>query len=124
VPPVYSDNDYHFFPTWDERILERVRKIEAGWDAAEGRILKLRAKAIEASVAADRTWLKLEQEREERKLQSAAELKNVQDYFNGERDKELRAALKRITNDLNKDIVKNEHEMLARRDVIRGRRAS
>src|SRR5271157_2923537 len=124
VPPGYSDKDYHFYPTWDERILERLRKIESEWDAAEDRILKLRAKAIEASVAADRAWLKLEQEREERKLQSDAELKKVQDYFNGERDKELRTALKRITNDLNKDIVKNEHEMLARRDVIRGRRAS
>jgi len=122
VPPGFSDKDYHFYPTWDERILERLRKIERDWDATEDRILKLRAKAIEASVAADRAWLTLEQEREERKLQSDAELKQVQDYFNRERDMELRAALKRITTDLNIDIVKTEREELARRGVIRGRR--
>src|SRR5208337_4129508 len=114
VPPGYSDKDYHFYPTWDERILERLGKIERDWDAAEDRILKLRAKAVEASVAADRAWLTLEQEREERKLQSDAELKKVQDYFNGERDKELRAALKRITKDMNKDILKTEREALVR----------
>jgi len=122
VPPGYSDKDYHFYPTWDERILERLGKIERDWDAAEDRILKLRAKAVEASVAADRAWLTLEQEREERKLQSDAELKKVQDYFNGERDKELRAALKRITKDMNKDILKTEREALVRRGAIRGRR--
>jgi len=122
VPPGYSDNDYHFFPTWDERILERLHKLEREWDASEDRILKLRAKAIEASVAADKAWLKLEQERQERKLQSDAELKKVQDYFNGERDKELRAAMKRITKDLNKDTVKRERELLASRGAIRGRR--
>ena len=122
VPPGYSDKDYHFYPTWDERILERLGKIERDWDAAEDRILKLRAKAVEASVAADRAWLTLEQEREERKLQSDAELKTVQDYFNGELDKERRAALKRITNDLNKDILKTEREALVRRGAIRGRR--
>src|SRR5208283_1825817 len=122
VPPGFSDKDYHFYPTWDERILERLGKIERDWDATEDRILKLRAKAIEASVAADRAWLTLEQEREERKLQSDAELKQVQDYFNRERDMELRAALKRITTDLNIDIVKTEREELARRGVIRGRR--
>jgi hypothetical protein len=67
--------------------------------------------------------LNLEREREERKLQSDAELKKVQDYFNGERDKDLRAALKRITNDMNKDIVKTERKVLARRCVIRGLRS-
>jgi hypothetical protein len=123
VPPGFSDRDYHFYPIWDERILERLRKIESEWDAAEDRILKLRAKAIEASVIADRAWLNLEREREERKLQSDAELKKVQDYFNGERDKDLRAALKRITNDMNKDIVKTERKVLARRCVIRGLRS-
>src|SRR5208283_428584 len=99
VPPGFSDKDYHFYPTWDERILERLHKIEREWDATEDRILKLRAKAIEASVAADKAWLKLEQEREVRQLQSDAERKKVQDYFNGELDKERRAALQRITND-------------------------
>jgi hypothetical protein len=123
VPLGFSDRDYHFYPPWDERILERLRKIESEWDAAEDRILKLRAKAIEASVIADRAWLNLEREREERKLQSDAELKKVQDYFNGERDKDLRAALKRITNDMNKDIVKTERKVLARRCVIRGLRS-
>jgi hypothetical protein len=121
VPPGYSDHDYHFYPTWDERILERLRKIETEWDAAEDRILRFRHKAIEASVAADRAWLKLEKERKERKVQADAELKKVQDYFNGERDKELRAHLKRVTSELNKRICKYERE--ARRGLIRGRRS-
>jgi hypothetical protein len=72
--------------------------------------------------AADREFVRLENEREERRVESEAELKRIQDYYNGERDKELRAHLARITKGLNKDICKSKRETLARRGQIRGRR--
>jgi hypothetical protein len=49
--------------------------------------------------AADREFVKLENEREERRVEAEAGLKRIQDYFNEERDKELRAHLARITKD-------------------------
>ncbi len=101
------------------RRLAILRKFEREeWD-----YIRRYAKAIEAVAAADREFVRLENEREERRLESEAELKRIQDYFNGERDKELRAHLARITKELNKDIVKNEREVLARRGVIRGIRS-
>jgi hypothetical protein len=103
-----------------ERTIAVLRKFER----EEWAFIRRYAKNLEAVVAADREFVRIENEREERRLESEAELKKIQDYFNGERDKELRAHFARVTKELNKDILKNEREVLARRGVIRGRRAS
>jgi hypothetical protein len=108
------------------KILQRWKE---KWDRQETEYLRRRAKALEASVAADKEWLRIENEREERRMQAEAELKAVQHYYRSEREKELAAQDKarrdkaaKLLKEINADACKSERDLLASRGAIRGRR--
>jgi hypothetical protein len=124
VPSGYREQDYYWFPTREERILERLAVMKKEWDAQELAYYRRKADEIGRDVARDLPWL-------ERQNELEAELTVIQMYFRTEREKELaaedqgrREKAKLILKEINTDIARFERATLERRGVVRGRRAS
>ena len=123
LPPGFSDKDYHFYPTWDERILERLAQMKTEWDSQELAYYRRKLREHGEDVARDLPWL-------ERQNELEAELTAIQTYFRTEREKELaaedqarREKAKLVMKEINADIARFDRATLARRGVIRGRLA-
>jgi hypothetical protein len=121
VPPGFSDADYYWYPTREERILERLAQMKTEWDAQELAYYRRKLREHGEDVARDLPWL-------ERQNELEAELTAIQTYFRTEREKELaaedearREKAKLILNEINTDINRFDRETLARRGQIRGR---
>jgi len=123
VPPGYREQDYYWFPTREERILERLAEMKKEWDAQELAYYRRKCREHGEEVARDLPWL-------ERQRELAAELTAIQVYYRTEREKELaaedqvrRVKAKLILREINTDIARFDRATLARRGVIRGRRS-
>ena len=123
VPPGFSDNDYYWYPTREERILERLAQMKTEWDAQELAYYRRKLREHGEAVARDLPWL-------ERQNELEAELTAIQTYFLAEREKELaaqdqarREKAKLVMKEINADIARFDRATLARRGVIRGRLA-
>jgi hypothetical protein len=134
-------DDYFWAPTKSERKVlqqETIRRTRLEWFGEENRkwdqqidrVLRLRAKNLETSVAEDRMWLKYENDREERKSELNRQLTAIQEYYRTEREKELaaedkarREKAKLVLKEINADIARFDRLALASRGVIRGRRS-
>ena len=122
VPPGFSDKDYYWYPTREERILERLAQMKAEWDAQELAYYRRKLREYGEDVARDLPWL-------ERQNELEAELTAIQTYFRTEGAKELaaedqarREKAKLVMKEINADIAQFDRATLARRGVIRGRR--
>jgi hypothetical protein len=122
VPPGYREADFYWYPTREERILERLAQMKAEWDAQELAYYRRKNQEFSIEVARDRAWLERQDELE-------AELTAIQTYFRTEREKELaaedqarREKAKLVMKEINADIARFDRATLARRGVIRGRR--
>ncbi len=123
VPPGYREQDYYWFPTREERILERLVEMKKEWDAQELAYYRRKCREHGEDVARDLPWL-------ERQNELEAELTAIQAYYRTEREKELaaedqarREKAKLILREINTDIARFDRATLARRGVIRGRRS-
>jgi len=123
VPPGFCEQDYYWFPTREERIVERLAEMKKEWDAQELAYYRRKQREHAEDVARDLPWL-------ERQNELEAELAAIQTYFLAEREKELaaedqarREKAKLILKEINTDIARFERAALARRGVIRGRRS-
>ena len=56
VPPGFSDDDYYWYPTREERILERLAQMKAEWDAQELAYYRRKHEEFSIDVARDRVW--------------------------------------------------------------------
>ena len=54
VPPGFSDKDYYWFPTREERILERLAQMKTEWDAQELAYYRRKHQEFSIDVARDR----------------------------------------------------------------------
>ena len=122
VPPGYCEQDYYWFPTREERILERLAEMKKEWDAQELAYYRRKCREHGEDVARDLPWL-------ERQRELEAELTAIQSYYRTEREKELaaddqarRVKAKLILKEINCDIARFDRATLQRRGVIRGRR--
>jgi|SRR5271166_2929297 len=123
VPPGYCEQDYYWFPTREERILERLAEMKKEWDAQELAYYRRKCREHGEDVARDLPWL-------ERQRELEVELTAIQTYYRTERDKELAAAdqarrekARIILKEINADITRFDRATLTRRGVIRGRRS-
>ena len=123
VPPGFSDNDYYWYPTREERMLERLAQMKAEWDAQELAYYRRKLREHGEDVARDLPWL-------ERQNELEVELAAIQNYYRTEREKELaaedkarREKAKLILKEINTGIARFDRAALARRGVIRGRRS-
>jgi len=123
VPPGFCEQDYYWFPTREERILDRLAEMKKEWDAQELAYYRRKLREHGADVARDLPWL-------ERQNELEAELTAIQTYFRTEREKELaaedqarREKAKLILKEINADINRFDRTTLARRGVIRGLRS-
>ena len=123
VPPGYRELDYYWYPTREERILERLAEMSKEWDAQELAYYRRKAREFGDQVARDREWILRHNTLE-------AELNAIQTYYRTEREKELTAGdkarrekAKLVLKEINADIARFDRAALARRGVIRGRRS-
>jgi hypothetical protein len=123
VPPGYCEQDYYWFPTREERILERLAEMKKEWDAQELAYYRRKHREHGEDVARDLPWL-------ERQNELEGELNAIQAYYRTEREKELaaedqarREKAKLILKEINTDIARFDRATLARRGVTRGRRS-
>ncbi len=123
LPPGYREQDYYWYPTREERILERLAEMKKEWDAQELAFYRRKCREHGEDVARDLPWL-------ERQRELEAELIAIQAYYRTEREKELaaedqarREKAKLILKEINTEIARSERATLARRGVIRGLRS-
>jgi hypothetical protein len=62
VPPAFSDNDYYWYPTREERILERLAQMKVELEAQELAYYRRKHQEFSIEVARDRAWLEQQNE--------------------------------------------------------------
>jgi|SRR6516225_9697174 hypothetical protein len=99
----------------------KMKRFFARFHQEELEYYRKRCDQLAVIVAADKAWI-------DRQNGIEAEMKEVRDYYEGERKKEEQAADKvrrekclRLRKEINRDIVRTEREELIRRGVYRGR---
>jgi hypothetical protein len=124
VPPGFCERDYYWYPTREERILDRLWEMKKEWDDQELVYYCRKAREFGEQIARDREWL-------ERQNALEAELNAIQTYYRIEREKELAAEDKarreksrQLLKEINGDMAKLERTELMRRGVVRGRRSN
>jgi hypothetical protein len=130
---IRSLSDFYFYPTREERLLERLKEMKAEWDREDDARNRRRATQIAREVEADRRKQEREdsldrirnyflQANQQEAPAMAKLLERMQEELEGPWRRKMLAKVEKIAEEIRRDKARAERKALLQRGVVRGRR--